>query len=40
MNRIYMDNAATTPLHKEVLAEMMPFFTERFGNASSVYDTG
>ena len=40
MNRIYMDNAATTPLHKDVLAEMMPFFTERFGNASSVYDTG
>ena len=40
MNRIYMDNAATTPLNDEVLAEMLPFFKERYGNASSIYDTG
>lgn len=34
---IYMDNAATTPVKKEVLDEMIPFFTERYGNPSSIY---
>ena len=34
---IYMDNAATTPVKKEVLDEMIPFFTEKYGNPSSVY---
>lgn len=34
---IYMDNAATTPTKKEVLEEMMPFFSEKYGNPSSVY---
>lgn len=33
---IYMDNAATTPV-KEVLDEMLPFFSEQYGNPSSVY---
>ncbi|HUN02991.1 MAG TPA: aminotransferase class V-fold PLP-dependent enzyme, partial [Niabella sp.] len=33
--RIYFDNAATTPLDKEVLEAMMPYLTERFGNPSS-----
>jgi cysteine desulfurase len=33
--RIYMDHAATTPLDPRVLAAMMPFFQERFGNAAS-----
>lgn len=34
---IYMDNAATTPVKKEVLDEMLPFFSEQYGNPSSVY---
>ena len=37
---IYMDNAATTPLKKEVLEEMLPYFTEHYGNPSSVYSLG
>lgn len=40
MNRIYLDNAATTPLHAEVLSQMLPWFREHYGNASSIYDTG
>lgn len=34
---IYMDNAATTPVKREVLNAMMPYFTEKFGNPSSIY---
>jgi cysteine desulfurase len=37
---IYMDNAATTPVKKEVLDEMIPYFTENYGNPSSVYSLG
>ncbi len=40
MNRIYLDNAATTKLHEEVLNEMMPYLTDNFGNASSVHSFG
>ena len=40
MNRIYLDNAATTPVSKRVLDKMLPYFTEHFGNASSIYETG
>ena len=40
MNRIYLDNAATTPLHADVLSQMLPWFREHYGNASSIYDTG
>ncbi len=34
---IYMDNAATTPVRPEALAAMLPYFTEKFGNPSSIY---
>lgn len=34
---IYLDNAATTPVRKEVVDAMLPYFTQNFGNPSSVY---
>jgi cysteine desulfurase len=40
MNRIYFDNAATTPLAKEVLDAMLPYMTTHFGNPSSIYSYG
>jgi cysteine desulfurase len=40
MERIYFDNAATTPLDPEVLETMMPFLTGKFGNPSSIYSYG
>src|ERR1051325_3267761 len=40
MNRIYFDNAATTPLDPQVLEAMMPYMTEKFGNPSSIYSYG
>ena len=36
---IYLDHHATTPLDKRVLDEMIPYFTEKFGNASSLDHT-
>lgn len=40
MKQVYMDNAATTKMKKEVLDEMMPYFTEQYGNPSSIYRVG
>ena len=38
--RIYLDNAATTPIDGEVVDAMLPFLTEKFGNASSIHFFG
>ena len=38
--RIYMDNAATTPLDRRVLLAMRPYFSEKFGNPSSIHSEG
>lgn len=40
MERIYLDNAATTKLDERVFKEMMPYFMEEYGNPSSVYSLG
>ena len=40
MDRIYMDNAATTAVCPEALAAMLPCFGEHYGNASSIHSTG
>lgn len=37
---VYADNAATTKVSNEVLASMIPYFTEEYGNASSIYSMG
>ena len=39
-NKIYLDNAATTYVSSEVLAEMLPVFTSNFGNPSSFHSFG
>ena len=42
MNRkhIYLDHAATTPVHPDVIAAMLPLWTEQYGNPSSMHAHG
>ena len=40
MKQIYLDNASTTPVRPEVLEAMLPYFSEDFGNPSSLYPAG
>ena len=40
MKQVYLDYSATTPVKEDVVREMLPFFTERYGNPSSLYSAG
>ncbi len=40
MRKVYLDYSATTPVKKEVLETMLPYFSEEFGNPSSLYEIG
>jgi cysteine desulfurase len=40
LERIYLDHAATSPVHPEVVERMIPFMTEVFGNPSSIHHFG
>ncbi|WP_078428963.1 cysteine desulfurase family protein [Alkalihalobacterium alkalinitrilicum] len=40
MNLIYLDHAATSPMHPNALEAMMPYFTDHFGNPSSIHSYG
>ena len=38
--KVYLDNAATTPIAKEVITEITPYLTDHFGNPSSTHSFG
>ncbi|HUF93316.1 MAG TPA: aminotransferase class V-fold PLP-dependent enzyme, partial [Candidatus Limnocylindria bacterium] len=38
--RVYLDHNASTPVHPDVVAAMLPYFSETFGNPSSVHAFG
>src|SRR3989442_16044287 len=40
MRKVYLDHSATTPVDSRVVEAMMPYLTEKFGNASSVHKVG
>jgi cysteine desulfurase len=40
MRKVYLDHAATTPVHPKVLEAMLPYFSVRFGNPSNLHDVG
>ena len=40
MKRVYLDHASATPVRREVIEAMLPYFDEHFGNPSTVYDLG
>jgi cysteine desulfurase len=40
MRRVYLDHNASTPVHPEVLQTMLPYFSEHYGNASSIHSFG
>ena len=40
MKSVYLDHSATTPIREEVLEAMVPYFSDAFGNASSIHTPG